>query len=524
MSYVKGRTMSKRGASLGDVSPCVPRMIIVSVPDGNPRHKKRSRVQEEDEEEDEHTCEETIVSSFEDTINSDLLYKIMHDHVASTDWKACWGVCRRWRDVAVRAFNPFATTRALYAAMMVKPETLPMLLSDGRLEHATLTREVIVNGCVMISDLEMRVTWIAKTVRTCDMLVVCMFHAIAEKNAILLEALCQHAARAGLRLSTADTKNVLLKLASVPIVMMEQEDNTQHRRRAAAAVVSVCRMIERTSHEAAASLRASGYVHFLMQNRNTFMLTCLLRCKSVRKHAATVNVLCVHAFTTQDRVLLRCLCDAKRARVLSAENCWHAFILACANDWTEVVHSLLSGGGGGSGEGGGRVDPSAHSQRALRVAAGKGSAGVVARLLEDPRCDPGADNNVAVILALKHGHVGVATMLVTHKLCLRTDSHSPVQSVLTRAITLGIKDKSFYEALARKQALNPNEHAHSPVRLALATKNYEALEMLLGFDDALELSDEEKGTVLRTIAQRADLVQRMFKEQRFGSSLWGRCM
>ena len=491
--------------------------------DANPRQLKRSRIivvqqQQNDDRTDE---EEEETRSFEDVISTDLLYKIMRYHCDPEDWRACWSVCKRWRAVAISAFNPFTTNRPLYRAMLHKPHLLPVLLNDDRLEQAQFGKDFIVNGCVLIEDVDLRAKWIAKTVITRDVFVYCLMRVIDEMAVSVVDALCTHAMERGtttLTIEQRDAKIVLTRLANETWRHYDDEKYATAKR----AIVHVCRLIERTGPEL---LRSTVYLEWLMQNKKTFILSCLLECESVRSNAPTVNTMCIHALSTQDHALVRLLCEkdgrtTRRTRkLLTAENCWSAFVLACASDWPDVVDILFHGN---------RVDPAMQTQLGLRVAASKGSAGAVARLLLHPRCDPGVDNNVAVIIALKNGHVGVATMLVAHERCMRGgDSHSPMHSVLSRAISLGIKDKTFYDALARKQELDPNEHSHSPMRLALETKNYEALEMLLGLNE-LELSEDEKDVTLRAVRHRGDLVQRVLlwssSSENCSSRRWGKCV
>lgn len=499
MSCEKGLVMSKHTKKKKKKDR---ETAITTTLDVNPRQWKRSRIiivqQQNDDRTDEEEETQSSSVSFEDLISIDLLFKIMHDHCVPGDWRSCWLVCRRWRDVAMRAFNPFTTNRPLYRAMFQKPHLLPALLNDDRLQKAQFGKEFIVTGCVLITDAELRTTWIAKTVTTCDVFTFCLMRVVVEGVASVMEPLCIQADKNGWTIGQGDAKTMLAKMGTETRHLITDEWNSTRK-----AVVRVCRLIERTGPEI---LRSPAWLEWLMQNNKTFMLACLLECESVRAHTPTINTMCIHGLSTQNHMLVRLLCEkdgrtTRRTRkLLTVENCWSAFILACANDWVDVVDTLFRGN---------RVDPSIQDQLGLRVAASKGSAGVVSKLLQHPHCDPGVDNNVAVILALKHGHVGVATMLVAHERCMRGgDSYSPLHSVLSRAISLGIKEKAFYDALARKQALNPNEHAHSPIRLALETKNFEALEMLLGLNE-LELSEDEKDVMLRAVRHRGDLVQRV---------------
>jgi len=523
------RTMSKREmcAASGDVSS--------TGRDRNPRTKKRFRpivvlaaetpTKEEDATDEDEEQKRKIF--FEDVICDDLLYVIMSSHCDPHDWKACWGVCRRWRLIAQVAFNPFWSNKPLHYAMLKNPAVLPQLLNHPRFCRAKLGRELVVNGLVMISDPGMRAAWIEKTVQTSDMFIFCVVHMITQRNATVLDQLVRHAATQALEVSAKDAKHALtLALCSGGGGDDDELAVVDASVVVAGVLASVCRMVEARTKSGAEMLRAQGFLDHLMRSKRDDALICLIQhCASVREHAETVGAICTYAVGRSDGRLLRALCCPKKEQgsggaavvvmvALSNEHCWDAFMAACIHDWDDIVNALLSRR---------RVNPGMRQQLCLRLAAANGSEKVVRRLLRDRRCNPGIDNNVMVIVALKNGHVNVATMLLADSRCVLNAVENPVQSVLSRAITLGVKDKKFYGVLASKKFVDPNEHQHSPIRLAVQTENHEALEMLLGFQ-SLELSDDEKHRVLRTVFNRGDIIERVFKEHHFGSNVWGRCI
>ncbi|RKP15827.1 hypothetical protein ROZALSC1DRAFT_26003, partial [Rozella allomycis CSF55] len=60
-----------------------------------------------------------------------------------------------------------------------------------------------------------------------------------------------------------------------------------------------------------------------------------------------------------------------------------------------------------------RVDPSADNNYAIRLACENGHIEVVKLLLTDSRVDPGADDNYAIQLACKNGHIEVVKLLLS---------------------------------------------------------------------------------------------------------------
>ena len=59
-----------------------------------------------------------------------------------------------------------------------------------------------------------------------------------------------------------------------------------------------------------------------------------------------------------------------------------------------------------------RVDPSADEQYAIRWASGNGHLPVVERLFQDPRVDPSAEKQSAIRSASQNGHVEVIRFLL----------------------------------------------------------------------------------------------------------------
>jgi len=79
-----------------------------------------------------------------------------------------------------------------------------------------------------------------------------------------------------------------------------------------------------------------------------------------------------------------------------------AFRLAAENGCTEIVKLLLDDP---------RVDPGANDNYAIRMAGKIGCTEIVKLLLDDPRVDPCAQRNYAIRMATKKGHTEIVELL-----------------------------------------------------------------------------------------------------------------
>jgi len=98
---------------------------------------------------------------------------------------------------------------------------------------------------------------------------------------------------------------------------------------------------------------------------------------------------------------------------------------------------------------GGRVDPGAEDNWAIKLASRNGHAEVVRLLLADPRVDPSAEDNWAIKLASYHGHVEVVRMLLVDP---RVDPSAEDNWAIQMALRCGHTEVAevLKEAMAKK--------------------------------------------------------------------------
>jgi ankyrin repeat protein len=154
-------------------------------------------------------------------------------------------------------------------------------------------------------------------------------------------------------------------------------------------------------------------------------------------------------------------------------------------------------------------DPSADDNQAIRLAARNGHVAVVERLLQDERVDPSAEGNYAVQFAAINGHVAVVERLLRD---VRVDPSADDNLALRWAAREGhiaVVDRLLHDA-----RIDPSANDNYAVRLAAVRGHVAVVERLLR-DDRVDPSAEDYHAV-RWAAENGHLavVDRLLQDSR----------
>lgn len=121
-----------------------------------------------------------------------------------------------------------------------------------------------------------------------------------------------------------------------------------------------------------------------------------------------------------------------------------------------------------------RVDPAALSNDAIRIASQNGHLEVVRLLLADPRVDPAALNNGSILLASKYGYSDVVRLLLSNN---RVNPAALDNYAIQCASDLGYAE--VVRLLLADLRVNPSANDNYAIKLASINNHMEVVKLLL---------------------------------------------